>query len=75
MSARARRRLASALEHLDERTRAILALSRLDGLSAREIASLVEATPEQVSADLALAERALKTAAATEAVPARRRRA
>ena len=75
MSSRGRRRLATALEHLDERTRAILALSRLDGLSAKEIAGLVEATPQQLSQDLALAERVLRTAAAAEAVGARRRRA
>jgi RNA polymerase sigma factor (sigma-70 family) len=73
MSARARRRLATALESLNERTRAMLALSRLDGLSATEIASLVEATPEQVRQDLAIAERALRGAA--ESLPARRRRA
>jgi RNA polymerase sigma factor (sigma-70 family) len=73
MSARARRRLATALESLNERTRAMLALSRLDGLSATEIASLVEATPEQVRQDLAIAERALRSAA--ESLPARRRRA
>src|SRR5262249_58845224 len=74
VSARARRRLATALESLDARTRAMLALSRLDGLSANEIAHLVEATPEQVSHDLAIAERALRSAAA-EAIAARRRRA
>jgi RNA polymerase sigma factor (sigma-70 family) len=73
MTARARRRLAQVLEGLNERTRAMLALSRLDGLSPREIASLVEATPEQVSTDLAIAERALKSAAGP--LPARRRRA
>jgi DNA-directed RNA polymerase specialized sigma24 family protein len=73
MSARARRRLATALEGLNERTRAMLALSRLDGLSAHEIASLVEATPEQVTHDLAIAERALRSAADT--LPTRRRRA
>lgn len=73
MSARARRRLATALESLNERTRAMLALSRLDGLSAIEIASLVETTPEQVTLDLAIAERALRSAADT--LPAGRRRA
>jgi len=73
MSARARRRLATVLESLNERTRAMLALSRLDGLSAAEIASLVEATPEQVTRDLAIAKRALQSAA--DPLPARRRRA
>ena len=73
MSTRARRRLAAVLESLNERTRAMLALSRLDGLSAAEIASLVEATPEQVTQDLAVAERALKSAA--DLHPAGRRRA
>jgi DNA-directed RNA polymerase specialized sigma24 family protein len=71
VSARARRRLAAALQSLDTRTRALLALSRLDGLSAAEIAFLLEATPEQVSHDLAIARRALKSAAA-ESAPARR---
>ena len=74
MSARVRHRLAVALECLDERTRAMLALSRLDGLSAKEIAHLVEATPEQVTHDLAIAERALRAAAAGP-LPARRRQA
>ena len=70
----ARRRFAAALGSLDERTRALLALSRLDGLSAAEIALLLEATPEQVSHDLAIAERALRSAA-TETLAAARRRA
>src|SRR5262249_28140783 len=74
VSARARRRLAAALESMDERTRALLALSRLDGPSAAEIASLVEDTPEQVSNDLAIAERALRNAA-SDSLPAARRRA
>jgi hypothetical protein len=59
---------------MDARTRALLALSHLDGLTASEIAGLIEATPEQVAHDLAIAERALLRAAA-EALPAGRRRA
>jgi len=74
MSARARRRIAAALGTMDARTRALLALSRLDGLSAHEIARLLAATPEQVTRDLAIAERALRSAA-SESIPAAPRRA
>lgn len=59
----ARRTLALALAHLDERTRTLLALSRVDGLSTSEIAAVLYSTPQQVSRDLAIAQRALERAA------------
>jgi RNA polymerase sigma factor (sigma-70 family) len=59
-----RRRLNQALETLDARARTLLSLSRLEGLDAREIASLVAATPEHVAREIASAERSLRRAAA-----------
>ena len=59
----ARRSLALALAGLDERARTLLALSRVDGLSTSEIAAVLYSTPQQVSRDLAIAQRALERAA------------
>ena len=70
MSAPARRRLRDALASLDARTRTVVALARLDGLTPAEIAVLLGATPGQVTRTLALAERVLRAAASE---PRRRR--
>ena len=59
-----RRRLHRAFEALDARARTLLSLSRLEGLDAREIASLLAATPERVAREIATAERSLRRAAA-----------
>jgi len=59
----ARRSLALALTRLDERSRTLLALSRLDGLSTSEIAAVLYTTPQQVSRELAIARRALERVA------------
>jgi len=70
VSAPARRRLRDALASLDARTRTVVALARLDGLTPAEIAVLLGATPGQVTRTLALAERVLRAAASE---PRRRR--
>ena len=72
MNASDRRRLALALEALDDRARRLLALSRLEGLEVPEIAGLVRMSPASVAKELGLAERALKRAA-TPPTPERRR--
>jgi RNA polymerase sigma factor (sigma-70 family) len=58
-----RRRLTRALEGLDARARALLSLSRLEGLEVSEIASLFAATPERVAREMTAAERSLRQAA------------
>jgi len=55
----ARRSLALAIAGLDERSRTVLALAKIDGLSTDEIAAVLYSTPQQVSKDLAIAQREL----------------
>ena len=56
--------LSDAVENLPERCRQIFKLSREDGLSHREIASILEITVTTVEGQLAIAKRRLKAAAA-----------
>jgi hypothetical protein len=54
-----RTRVAEALAKLEERERLVLALARLDGLGAAEIARVLGGTAAEAARDLVLAERKL----------------
>jgi hypothetical protein len=51
--------VADALAKLGRRERLVLALARLDGLGAAEIARVLGGTPDEAARDLVLAERKL----------------
>ncbi len=59
MRSHTRSRLAEALASLDERERLVLALARLDGLDAAEIARVLGGSPADAARELVQAERKL----------------